>query len=169
MHLVSSKMSNTYICRRGGVGQQAAAGLRRPGRARRQQRHSNIGAQPVEPAAVGGCDWRSGVYVCWASSWLILPVAVFLEIHKDPVQMCLPCAGVLTHVLTCGLQSSGKSSVLEAVVGTDFLPRGAGASCPLGARMSTPILFQPLPAHTHTVPYIYAAAAVHVVSIRPMQ
>jgi Dynamin family len=26
-----------------------------------------------------------------------------------------------------GLQSSGKSSVLEAVVGTDFLPRGSSA------------------------------------------
>lgn len=30
------------------------------------------------------------------------------------------------HTLRCLLQSSGKSSVLEAVVGVDFLPRGTG-------------------------------------------
>jgi hypothetical protein len=28
----------------------------------------------------------------------------------------------------CGCQSSGKSSVLESVVGRDFLPRGSGNS-----------------------------------------
>ena len=32
---------------------------------------------------------------------------------------------MLTKIVRC-LQSSGKSSVLEAVVGKDFLPRGTG-------------------------------------------
>lgn len=35
-----------------------------------------------------------------------------------------PCLSL--PVLCAGLQSSGKSSVLEAVVGRDFLPRGTG-------------------------------------------
>jgi GTPase SAR1 family protein len=29
-------------------------------------------------------------------------------------------------IVLCGQQSSGKSSVLESIVGTDFLPRGSG-------------------------------------------
>jgi dynamin 1-like protein len=36
-------------------------------------------------------------------------------------------------VVAIGMQSSGKSSVLENIVGRDFLPRGAGlvTRCPL--------------------------------------
>jgi dynamin 1-like protein len=32
----------------------------------------------------------------------------------------------LPQIAVVGCQSSGKSSVLEAIVGEDFLPRGAG-------------------------------------------
>ena len=32
----------------------------------------------------------------------------------------------LPQIIVVGCQSSGKSSVLEAIVGRDFLPRGAG-------------------------------------------
>lgn len=31
------------------------------------------------------------------------------------------------HLAGCCLQSSGKSSVLESIVGRDFLPRGSGS------------------------------------------
>ena len=39
----------------------------------------------------------------------------------------------LPQIVVVGSQSSGKSSVLEAIVGEDFLPRGAGivTRCPL--------------------------------------
>ena len=37
-------------------------------------------------------------------------------------------AGLIPHMLHCGIQSSGKSSVLESVVGTDLLPRRSGAT-----------------------------------------
>jgi GTPase SAR1 family protein len=32
----------------------------------------------------------------------------------------------LPRIAVCGQQSSGKSSVLESIVGIDFLPRGSG-------------------------------------------
>ena len=39
----------------------------------------------------------------------------------------------LPQIVVIGAQSSGKSSVLESVVGRDFLPRGSGivTRCPL--------------------------------------
>lgn len=40
------------------------------------------------------------------------------QLHPGPRAPCWPLPAVL--------QSSGKSSVLEAVVGRDFLPRGTG-------------------------------------------
>ncbi len=40
--------------------------------------------------------------------------------------MSIADCGNLTLWLSMRLQSSGKSSVLEAVVGKDFLPRGTG-------------------------------------------
>ena len=39
----------------------------------------------------------------------------------------------LPQIVVIGAQSSGKSSVLESIVGRDFLPRGSGivTRCPL--------------------------------------
>ena len=39
----------------------------------------------------------------------------------------------LPQIVVVGAQSSGKSSVLESIVGRDFLPRGSGivTRCPL--------------------------------------
>ncbi len=39
----------------------------------------------------------------------------------------------LPQIIVVGAQSSGKSSVLESIVGRDFLPRGSGivTRCPL--------------------------------------
>ncbi len=53
---------------------------------------------------------------------------VFQEVEiEDRDQINLP------QIVVIGSQSSGKSSVLEAIVGEDFLPRGAGivTRCPL--------------------------------------
>lgn len=53
---------------------------------------------------------------------------VFQEVElEDGDQLKLP------QIVVIGSQSSGKSSVLEAIVGEDFLPRGAGivTRCPL--------------------------------------
>jgi hypothetical protein len=43
---------------------------------------------------------------------------VFTAIGKPPMD--------LPHIIAIGSQSSGKSSVLEGLVGRDFLPRGVG-------------------------------------------
>ncbi len=43
---------------------------------------------------------------------------VFNTIGTDAIQ--------LPQIVVVGTQSSGKSSVLESIVGKDFLPRGAG-------------------------------------------
>ena len=43
-----------------------------------------------------------------------------LEGAKLQFQIDLPCIAAI------GAQSSGKSSVLESIVGEDFLPRGTG-------------------------------------------
>lgn len=43
---------------------------------------------------------------------------VFNTIGADSIQ--------LPQIVVVGTQSSGKSSVLEAIVGRDFLPRGTG-------------------------------------------
>lgn len=50
---------------------------------------------------------------------------VFATVESDPVQ--------LPQIVVLGEQSSGKSSVLESLVGRDFLPRGTGivTRCPL--------------------------------------
>lgn len=52
-------------------------------------------------------------------------VAVIQRLHE--ALSALGDASVrLPAVVAIGSQSSGKSSVLEAIVGRDFLPRGAG-------------------------------------------
>jgi dynamin 1-like protein len=52
-------------------------------------------------------------------------VAVIQRLHE--ALSALGDASVrLPAVVAVGSQSSGKSSVLEAIVGRDFLPRGAG-------------------------------------------
>ena len=43
---------------------------------------------------------------------------VFSTIGAESIQ--------LPQIIVVGAQSSGKSSVLESIVGRDFLPRGAG-------------------------------------------
>lgn len=50
---------------------------------------------------------------------------VFNTIGADTIQ--------LPQIIVVGNQSAGKSSVIEAIVGRDFLPRGTGivTRCPL--------------------------------------
>lgn len=55
------------------------------------------------------------------------------EIQRALVDVKLQCTINLPRIAVIGSQSSGKSSVLESIVGEDFLPRGTGivTRCPL--------------------------------------
>lgn len=48
----------------------------------------------------------------------------FLFLRSSGLRGYLP--SMYLHLALCCLQSSGKSSVLESIVGRDFLPRGSG-------------------------------------------
>jgi len=58
---------------------------------------------------------------------LIIKLQNAFSIIKTPNSIELP------QLVVVGAQSSGKSSVLESIVGRDFLPRGSGivTRCPL--------------------------------------
>ncbi len=79
------------------------------------------------PASFGWCGFSIGS----ASACSLLDAVVWrceFQCHRH-VRRCfcshLACAD-LPQIVVVGSQSSGKSSVLENIVGRDFLPRGAG-------------------------------------------
>ena len=61
----------------------------------------------------------------------LVPIVVKLQEAFDAVSG--PNKIELPILVTVGSQSAGKSSVLESIVGRDFLPRGSGivTRCPL--------------------------------------
>jgi dynamin 1-like protein len=65
-------------------------------------------------------------------------IAVVNEIHDSLASLDLNTELDLPQIAVVGSQSSGKSSVLEAVVGRDFLPRGSGivTRCPLVLKLA---------------------------------
>jgi len=62
------------------------------------------------------------IFPCGKSLWRQLSILCLIFEIFDHHGHC-------THfqpIISCILQSSGKSSVLESIVGRDFLPRGSG-------------------------------------------
>jgi GTPase SAR1 family protein len=52
--------------------------------------------------------------------YIYMPVCIFMYLHIDFYTL------ICIQIAVVGSQSSGKSSVLESIVGYDFLPRGTG-------------------------------------------
>lgn len=59
----------------------------------------------------------------YLSCLMSLPV---LSLLANPTGSLIIMSSCFNFLLLCGNQSSGKSSVLESIVGRDFLPRGSG-------------------------------------------
>lgn len=78
-----------------------------------------------------GTVFSSPLAISFSSSHLLWALTLFYVLIVNKLQDAFSTVGVhnpvdLPQITVIGSQSSGKSSVLENIVGRDFLPRGSG-------------------------------------------